>query len=207
MRALVRTRLFSPQIGQMPAKRRVDRRRGGRRRRPFCAVGLAQPLKQLLHDRLRVGWRGLCRQCVDTVVDRLDLVGDSFQVDLAGAHIVKPASNPIGDLINDLRVEGRSRGCLELGVQRAQHGLDWIEINRRHDRVPSRAKFMENWVQLPRAGWGVREAIQLIADVYKDRSEGLRIGVATAGGCELGVEIAQEPFDGAGVERRRGEPL
>ena len=60
---------------------------------------------------------------------------------------------------------------------------------------------MENRVQPPRADLRIGEAIELVADFDKYRLEGLGVGVGTAGGGELGVEIAQKPFDGAGVDR------
>ena len=66
---------------------------------------------------------------------------------------------------------------------------------------------MENRVQLARADLRVSEAVELVADFDKYRLEGLGVGVGAAGGGELGVEIAQEPFDGAGVDRCGRERL
>ena len=105
-------------------------------REPLASFGLAQLFKQLPNDRLRiVGSTALCRQRIDAIVDRVDLLGDGLQVDLAGAHIVKSASDLVGDLFDDLPVDGRSCACLQLGLERAQQRLDRIEINRRRDRV------------------------------------------------------------------------
>ncbi len=61
---------------------------------------------------------------------------------------------------------------------------------------------MENRIQLPRADCRVSEAVELMTDFGEYRLEGLGIRVGAAGGGELGVEIAQELFDGAGVDRR-----
>ena len=120
---------------------------------------------------------------------------------MAGAHIVKAAGDLVGDLFNDLPIDGRSGARLELGFKRTQQRLDRTEINRRRDRVESRAELVENRLQLARAGLGVSEAVELVADFDEYRLEGLRIGVGAAGGGELGVEIAQKRFDRAGVDR------
>src|SRR5277367_5183340 len=82
--------------------------------RPF---GLAQLFKKLLNGWLRiVGSTALRSQRIDAIIDRIDLLGDGLQVDLAGAHIVKSANNLVGDLLNDFTVGGCSRACLKLGL-------------------------------------------------------------------------------------------
>ena len=54
---------------------------------------------------------------------------------------------------------------------------------------------------MPRPDLRASEAVELAGDFGEDRLEGLGVGVGAAGDGELGVEIAQEPFDGAGVDR------
>ena len=120
----------------MRAKRGVDSGRTLRCERATRLFGLAQLFKKLMKDRLRiVGSTARRGERIEAIINRVDLLGDGFQVDLTGAHIVKSANDFVGDLLNDLTIDGRSRACLQLGLKRAQQGLDRIEINRRGDRV------------------------------------------------------------------------
>ena len=114
---------------------------------------------------------------------------------------MKSPNDLVGDLLNDLAIDGRSRACLQLGLKRAQQGLDRIEINRWRDRLKPRAKLAEQRVQLPHPNIRVSEAVELAADFGEYRLESLSIRVSAGGGSELGVEIAQEAFDGADVDR------
>ena len=139
LRALVSARLFRSEFSQMRAERGVDGGRTLRRERATRLFGLAQLFKKLLNGGLCiVGSTALRGQRIDAIIDRVDLLGDGLQVDLAGAHIVKSPNDLVGDLLNDLTIDGRSRACLQLGLKRAQQGLDRIEINRRRDRVSRR---------------------------------------------------------------------
>ena len=122
----------------MRAERGADRSRTLRRERIARPFGLAQLFKKLLDNRLRiVGSTALRSQGIDAIVNRVDLLRDGLQIDLAGAHIVKSANDFVGNLFNDFAVDGRSRACLELGLERTQQDLDRIEINRRRDSRPA----------------------------------------------------------------------
>jgi len=105
---------------KMRVERGIDGGRTLRCERAARLFGLAQLFKKLLNGRLRfVGSTALYGQRIDAIIDRVDLLGDGLQVDLAGAHIVKSANDLVGDLFNDLTVDGRSCACLQLGLERA----------------------------------------------------------------------------------------
>ncbi len=114
---------------------------------------------------------------------------------------MKSASDLVGDLLDDLPIDGRGAARLKLGLKRAQQRLDRTEINRRRDCIQSRAELVEDRLQPARADLSVSEAVELVADLDEYRLEGLHIRVAAAGRAELGVEIAQKPFDRTGVDR------
>ncbi len=201
LRAPVRARLFHLQLGQMRVERGVDGGRGLERRRAFRLLGVAQFFKELPDDRSWIVGRRLCRQRVDAIVNRVDLLRERFQLALAGAHIAKPAGHLVGDVLDDLPLDGRIGGGLELRFERAQQRLDRIEIERGCDRVDSRAKLAERRLQLARAGLAVREAVELVPDFDEHRLKRLRIAVGGPRGVQLGVELAQQHFDRTGVDR------
>ena len=57
----------------------------------------------------------------------------------------------IGDLFNRPEDRGAHSPAPRVGLERAQHGFDRIEVNRRPDRVQSRAELVENWIEFARA--------------------------------------------------------
>ena len=109
LRALVSARLFGSEFGQMRAKRRVDRGRTLCCERAACPVGLAQLFKQLCTTG--PGSSGLAAFAASTSM-RSWIVSicwaTASRVDLAAAHILKSASDLVGDLFNDLPVDGRA---------------------------------------------------------------------------------------------------
>jgi len=108
---------------------------------------------------------------------------------------------------DDLRIDRGGGARIELGLERAQQGLDRIEINPSRDRVKPRSELVENRVQPPRADPRISEPIKFVADFDKYRLKRLGVGGGAAGGGELRVKIVQEPFDWPGVDRRTRERL
>ena len=171
-------------------------------RRAIRPVGLAQPFEQLPHDRLldrrpvrplpparRCGRRS-CRSAGRRLPGRL---GGRSHREVGGRPRRRPVQRP--------GVRWAHRPRLQFRLERTQQGFDRIEVNgdaTASSRAPNSWRIGSSCA---RAGLRVDEAVELVADFDKYRLEGLSIGVGAAGGGELGVEIAQKPFDRAGVDR------
>ena len=110
---------------------------------------------------------------------------------MSGVEILKAAGDLVGDALGELPIRGRTSARVELGLERAQQGLDRIEIDRGGDRVEPRAEVAQDRLEPARADLGVGEAIKLAAEFAQDRLEPAHAGVGVGEPIEFGADLGR----------------